>query len=291
MKIAVVGKGGSGKSTVSWLLVKFLAEQGKKVLAVDADYNMDLATNLGWDEDDAANLLNSAEPDFYKYQGFTEKDYYVDLPNKEGLKSFHLSEKDSFTSKYSTSILPNLDLMVFGGTHQDLLFGHRCSHAYISALKYYLPLLSLAKDEYVVVDSVAGVDMVNYGLYLGVDVIVAVVEPTKNSQKVAKQIKEVAGKLNIPVVFLGNKRKDDTHDLDLMSSLVLDESLLTLDYEKVKDENKASLKLLLEKLEEMDLKVEEQWERHKVWRQGYDLQMEKNKQEAYQFVKDGGNEE
>jgi CO dehydrogenase maturation factor len=51
MKIAVVGKGGSGKSTLSWLIIHYLHEQNQNVLAIDADHNMDLMTLLDARED------------------------------------------------------------------------------------------------------------------------------------------------------------------------------------------------------------------------------------------------
>jgi CO dehydrogenase nickel-insertion accessory protein CooC1 len=38
LKLAIVGKGGSGKSTVSWLLLQYLASLKQNVLGIDADY-------------------------------------------------------------------------------------------------------------------------------------------------------------------------------------------------------------------------------------------------------------
>ncbi|MGH2669818.1 MAG: AAA family ATPase, partial [bacterium] len=49
MKIGVVGKGGTGKTTVSALLAQAYAAGGKRVLAVDTDSNPNLAFNLGLD--------------------------------------------------------------------------------------------------------------------------------------------------------------------------------------------------------------------------------------------------
>jgi CO dehydrogenase nickel-insertion accessory protein CooC1 len=52
MIIGVLGKGGSGKSTVSTNLVKFLASKKEHtVLAIDADHNMDITYNLGVTEE------------------------------------------------------------------------------------------------------------------------------------------------------------------------------------------------------------------------------------------------
>ena len=47
MKVAFVGKGGSGKTTLSALFVRHLAGQGLPVMAVDADINQHLAEALG----------------------------------------------------------------------------------------------------------------------------------------------------------------------------------------------------------------------------------------------------
>lgn len=47
MKIAIAGKGGSGKTTLAATLARLLARQGRQVLAVDADSNPNLAASLG----------------------------------------------------------------------------------------------------------------------------------------------------------------------------------------------------------------------------------------------------
>ena len=47
MKIAISGKGGVGKTTFASFLVRALADQGKKVLAIDADPDANLAQALG----------------------------------------------------------------------------------------------------------------------------------------------------------------------------------------------------------------------------------------------------
>ena len=58
MKIAVAGKGGSGKSTVSGALARHLARMGHQVVAIDADPNPNLGISLGVDRD----LVESMRP-------------------------------------------------------------------------------------------------------------------------------------------------------------------------------------------------------------------------------------
>ena len=56
MKIAFVGKGGSGKTTLSSLFVRHLASAGAPVVAIDADINQHLGVALGLSEDEAAAI-------------------------------------------------------------------------------------------------------------------------------------------------------------------------------------------------------------------------------------------
>lgn len=56
MKIAFVGKGGSGKTTLSSLFIRHLAANEAHVVAVDADINQHLGAALGLDENEAAAL-------------------------------------------------------------------------------------------------------------------------------------------------------------------------------------------------------------------------------------------
>ncbi len=56
MKIAFVGKGGSGKTTLSSLFIRHLAAAGAPVIAIDADINQHLGPALGLDEAEAAAL-------------------------------------------------------------------------------------------------------------------------------------------------------------------------------------------------------------------------------------------
>ena len=57
MRIAIAGKGGSGKTTISGTLARLLARDGRRVVAVDADTNPNLSTTLGVSADRAKEIV------------------------------------------------------------------------------------------------------------------------------------------------------------------------------------------------------------------------------------------
>jgi CO dehydrogenase maturation factor len=61
MKIAVIGKGGSGKTTTSGILSRELARRGREVIALDCDTNANLGLSLGMGVDVAEHLVSVRE--------------------------------------------------------------------------------------------------------------------------------------------------------------------------------------------------------------------------------------
>lgn len=219
MKIAVVGKGGSGKSTVSWLLATQAANEGSRVLAVDADYNMDLAYSLGWTPERPTRYLNHAEADLLPLLKLGDDEPWNAMLKRAHRPDFRIDPADGFTERYRQPIARNLDLMVWGPPHEDLMYGSRCSHAYIAPLKFYLPFLQTGPGSVAVVDSVAGTDMVSYGLYLGVDAIVCVVEGTRQSIGVFRGIQTIAEEFGIPLYAIFNKASGHPLHAELKAEL------------------------------------------------------------------------
>ncbi len=290
MKLAIVGKGGSGKSSVSWLLTKYFQSRNQNVLAIDADYNMDLGHNLGWNESIEIPYFSHSEVDFYQYQELDQSVYYVDMPAREDMKYFSYRPNDPVTEKYIYPIEKGVDLMVAGPVHTDRLYGHRCTHAYMSSLKMYLPLLKKRKEDIVIIDSVAGTDMVSYGMYLGVDAMVVVVEETPNSMGVYRQIKEIADEFMIPVYVVVNKYyqlgKLEHHispDV-ILGKIGIDMGLIQYDYTTLTPETLSSVETIVHRLDSYNWDESLQWKRHKIWKERYDTQLEESKKEEYTFV-------
>src|SRR5205823_4294013 len=65
MKLAIAGKGGSGKTSISGTMARLLARQGHKVLAIDGDSNPNLSLTLGIPAEQL-NQMPTLPPDLLK---------------------------------------------------------------------------------------------------------------------------------------------------------------------------------------------------------------------------------
>ncbi|QQR92609.1 MAG: AAA family ATPase [Candidatus Iainarchaeum archaeon] len=276
MRVAIVGKGGSGKSSVSWLLARQLSKNGAHVLAIDADYNLDFAHNLGWNEEMQTRFLNQSEADFNTYQQMTPKERHLDLPLREKHIYFSSNPADSYTSKYMMPSPqdPHIQLAISGKYHEESLYGNKCAHNYMKMIKYYLPLLQTSRGNYTIIDSVAGTDMVVYGLYLGIDLLVIVVEPTRHSIGVYHQIKSVAHAFNIPVRAILNKYQENEqtkkieNDLgeDLIGKIPLDNAIPLASFDTLQPHTLSAVNQIQKQLESISFDPQQAIVRIKEWR-------------------------
>lgn len=258
MKLAFVGKGGSGKSTVSWLAISVLQEMGQKVLAVDADHNMDLTHLLGATNNKNLPTLHHAHDQFLKVVGQeTDSKWQEIILDGRTLPSFSLFPKDAFTKSVTAEIAANLSLMAVGLGAEDVLFSSRCAHGHSAPLKFYLPLLKLNEKESVVIDGVAGVDMMNFGLFNGADALVVIVEPHGNSIRVYREITRIAKASNLPYFVIINKSQGGILRDELVSEigdklvgeLPAEEAVRDYNFTEVSLETKASVKAAFAKIQ------------------------------------------
>jgi CO dehydrogenase maturation factor len=215
MRIALVGKGGSGKTTVSALLVRHLAAGGRPVVAVDADINQHLAVALGLSEDRARALtpmsvhlreikdhLRGDNPRIADPEAMVKT-----TPPGRGSRLLRLVEDNVVHSLCATRLsgdLENVRLMVTGGfEEQDL--GVSCYHSKIGAAELYLNHLVDGPDEYLVMDMTAGADAFASGLFTRFDLTCLVVEPTRKSVSVYQQYRDYAREYDVTIRVVGNK--------------------------------------------------------------------------------------
>lgn len=259
MKIAFVGKGGSGKSSTSWLAVKTLENIGVSVLAIDADHNMDLTSNLGLDPE-TTPLMHKTEREFMEHVGVLEEGKVSSVLSKDmaTLPTFTTTPQDPYTSTIATKVSDKISLINIGLGSPDVMFSGKCAHGLSGPLKYYLGLLE-EKDDFVVIDSVAGADMLNYGLYAGIDAVIGVVEPHRNSIKVFEQIQDICRKSLIPCFAVVNKPTDNDFYKEFVtknSKLILgeipfDDGVMSYNYTKIGGETKKKMTIVLEKVKQL----------------------------------------
>ena len=199
MKIAVSGKGGVGKTTVSAFLSMWLADQGHKVLAIDADPDSNLGTALG--VPNAKDILPLAHM----------KDLIAErtgvTPGTFG-GFFKMNPKvDDLPEKIAVPVRDNLKLLVMGGVKKG---GGGCVCPENVMLKNLVIHLILARDEVVIMDMEAGIEHLGRATSTGVDLLLLVVEPGRRSIDTAVRIKELAEDINLKRLgVVANKIRND----------------------------------------------------------------------------------
>lgn len=199
MIIGFMGKGGSGKSTVSHRFAAWCATEGMRVLAIDADHNMDLAARFG--EAESGQYFGGTIEELLRAANAGR---YEDIVTGKML-SFSTNPQDAYTARYARKISERIALMTAGPHTETILAGKSCSHSLFTPLKAYLPLLAQEPDGMTVVDCTAGTDSAGTGIVTGFDLGVICAEPTAWSVKAANQIADILETYGTPYVFLGNK--------------------------------------------------------------------------------------
>lgn len=208
MKIAVSGKGGVGKTTFAAFLIRSLANEGKKVLAIDADPDANLAQALGVTD------LSGIVPISQMKELIEER-----TEAKVGTMGsfFKLNPKvDDLPEKLSVN-LDHIRLMVLGGVKKG---GAGCICPESTLLKNLVRHIVLARDEAVILDMEAGLEHLGRGTAMAVDRLVVVVEPGRRSIETAKQIRKLADDIGIRKLSLvGNKIRSDKDREFLLSHM------------------------------------------------------------------------
>ncbi|ODS34312.1 MAG: cobyrinic acid a,c-diamide synthase [Candidatus Scalindua rubra] len=200
MKLAVSGKGGVGKTTLAATLSKLFADEGRKVIAIDADPDTNLASALGFKNAENITPLVELKELIKERTGSTSDEYG---------KFFKLNPTvNDLPEKYSVSN-NGLRLMTLGTIKRG---GSGCACPEGVMLKALLNHLILQRDEVVIVDMEAGIEHLGRASIRAVTALIVVVEPGKRSIHTAFQVKKLAGDLGIKTIYaVGNKIMNATH--------------------------------------------------------------------------------
>lgn len=200
MKIAVTGKGGVGKTTLSALLAQAFADMGRQVLAVDADPSPCLAGALGFPPELRSQLRPIAEMDAL-------------IEERTGARPgtiggfFTINPRvDDIPERFSV-VHRNVRLLEMGSVD---LGGSGCICPESAMLKTLFTHLLFRKDDVLILDMYAGVEHLGRATVDFVDAMLVVVEPTRRSLGTAAQIKKLAADIGLTRLWLiGNKVRDD----------------------------------------------------------------------------------
>ena len=174
--IALAGKGGTGKTTVAGLLIKYLVKSGRKpVLAVDADSNANLNEVLGLEITDT---LGNAREEMKKgvVPGGMTKDVFMSMKLEQAVV-----EDEGY------------DLVVMGQPE-----GSGCYCAANTLLTGFLERLT-GNYPYVVMDNEAGMEHISRLTTSNVDVLLIVSDTSRRGLQAAIRIDKLARNLNIGV--------------------------------------------------------------------------------------------
>jgi CO dehydrogenase maturation factor len=185
MKIAITGKGGVGKTTVTAVWGDAFRADGHSVFLIDADPDANLAAALGvpageWPKPlvalkDLIKERTGADPDQVG-QYFRLNPHVEDLPES-----------------YAVSV-HGLKLLVLGGIRGG---GKGCACPQGTFLKALMRHLMLSRDEVLLVDMEAGLEFLGRASVMGTDALVIVVEPGRRSLETADGIARMGREIGI----------------------------------------------------------------------------------------------
>jgi CO dehydrogenase maturation factor len=194
MKLAVSGKGGVGKTTFAALLARSLNDQGKKILAIDADPDANLAAAVGIAGADQIVPISEMKDLVYERteaQPGSIGGYFKLNPKVDDLPDTLAATRD------------NIKLMRLGGVPKG---GAGCICPESTLLRALVTHIVLDRDEVVIMDMEAGIEHLGRATARAVDRLIVVVEPGRRSVDTAQHIKKLAGEIGLQrFVVVGNK--------------------------------------------------------------------------------------
>jgi CO dehydrogenase maturation factor len=200
MKVAISGKGGVGKTTLAGVMARILADRGKKVLAIDADPDSNLASAIGLPKEALAKLLPIASmTSLIEERTGAKKGTFGSL--------LKLNPKVDDLPDAMGVTYQGVKLLLLGCIPQG---GGGCFCPENVLLKNLVRHLLVQKEEAFIIDMEAGLEHLGRGSTGYVDALIIVVEPGQRAINTAKQIKQLGEDLHIKnMMIVGNKINSD----------------------------------------------------------------------------------
>ena len=231
MKLAVSGKGGVGKTTFASLLIRTFNQQGKRVLAIDADPDANLAAGVGIKNSERIVPIAEMKALVLERTGAQ--------PGSIG-GFFKLNPKVDDLPEALSATFENIKLMRLGGVKKG---GAGCICPESTLLRALVMHVVLARDEVVVMDMEAGIEHLGRATAKAVDKLIVVVEPGRRSIDTAAHIRQLAKEIGLnAIAVVGNKVRGPQdreflekhlNDFEIIGMLPYDDALIEADLQGI----------------------------------------------------------
>ena len=219
MKVAITGKGGVGKTTLSSTLARLYADEGRTVLAadVDPDANLGLALGLTQEEVDAIVPISKMRTLVEERTGATAANKFYKL------NPYVADIPDTFSKDIN-----GVKLLVMGTVDVG---GSGCVCPEHVMLKSILSSLTYRKGDVVIMDMEAGLEHLGRGTAMNMDQFIVVIEPGARSVQTYRNVKRLAADLGVKRVrVVANKVRDARDEEFVRNSIPADDLLGMIHY-------------------------------------------------------------
>ncbi len=224
MKIATVGKGGSGKTTIAGVLARVFASREQHILAIDGDPNPNLALTIGMSRDEAERIT------------YIPGNLMQRVEENGAIMLKPIYPQDEIMARYGHQAAKNVDLIVMGKPAPGSA-GTGCMCASHRAVRGLIAELTNI-GEHTITDMEAGLEHLKRGTARNVDLMLIVAEPYYRSLEAAMRTHELCTELEIPFIrVVANKIRSDEdrqaiasfcaqHDMILIGNVPQDQALM-----------------------------------------------------------------
>jgi CO dehydrogenase maturation factor len=194
VRVVVTGKGGAGKTTLCAALARTLARTDRRVLAVDADAQLNLAAALGMSRSEAENLVPLSRNADYVAEKTGAR------PGEGFGPLFRLNpDVDDVVDRFGQHAPDGVRFLAMGTLSGA---GGGCLCPENTLLTETIRAIALRSDEAIILDTQAGVEHFGRAIARGFDHAVVVTDPTYSGVGVALAAARLARDLGIPAVHL-----------------------------------------------------------------------------------------